>query len=310
MNFPTEIQGERIAAAVERDGICVAPRLLSPEMIDEIWREGEALWADPPPFAKFQPNITRPSFIANVVPARVTRHRGWDKVPTYNRIMNVPAIKAAADLYLGPGWGTTNFIYHRSVGTAEELFSLHFDVFDRRRSLKAYVYLTACDRENGAFRYIPRSHRIVRALFGLAERGEIPKALLEAENKLHDLLTLLDQHPSVADSPELAGCRDLLRRLEDAPDESYDYIVPGPAGTVVIFDPAGLHGGGKLHRGERYISRYHFVDSVYVFRNLPDQLSPAKRLLWQVGVRIPNAARRRVQSLRGAAMATPREDGL
>lgn len=45
----------------------------------------------------------------------------------------------------------------------------------------------------------------------------------------------------------------------------------GPKGTIVLFDPAGLHGSGKLN-APRSIFRAHLVERKYVLRHLPEQL--------------------------------------
>jgi hypothetical protein len=56
----------------------------------------------------------------------------------------------------------------------------------------------------------------------------------------------------------------------------------GAAGTVILFDPAGLHGSGRLIQGSRYIFRVHFVEASYVRRYLPDQLPWYQRPLARV----------------------------
>jgi len=264
-----------ITAAVEREGIYVLPEFLPTSDIAAIADEGRRLAEHRPPFTRAigETGSSTRSFFINVVPARVQRENGWSWVPSYDRVRSMPLVKDIADRYLGRNWGISNFIYHFAAEPSTELFHLHFDHFDSQRCFKVYIYLNAANRGNGAFRYIPRSHRLGRAIC------ETPEKNLKLENSLTRMLEVLDRYVDLSRDSELKECYELLRNIERNPEKSYDYVVAGGPGTVVLFDSVGIHGGGQLMSGERYIARYHFVDSGFLFRNLPDQLPPLKRQL-------------------------------
>jgi hypothetical protein len=264
-----------IAATLEREGIYVLPEFLPTSEVTAIAEEGHRLATERPPFARFigVQDPSERSFFVNVVPGRVQRENGWNHIPSYDRVRSMPLVKQIADQYLGPNWAISNVIYHLAAERLQELFHLHFDHFDGQKCFKVYIYLNAGNRTNGAFRYIPRSHRLGRAICNTPEKN------LKAENSMTRALEVLDRYVDLSHETELRECCELLREIERDPEKSYDYVVAGGPGTVVLFDSVGIHGGGQLEQGERYIARYHFVDSRYVFRNLSDQLPPLKRTL-------------------------------
>lgn len=278
MKQSDRIDPKHVLASIEREGICVLPDFLPASEVEAIAREGHELARDMPSFLKKHPRDRDASFMLNLIPARLTRHHGWGRVPSFERIKSLPVVRSTADGYLGTGWGTTNFIYNYSVAaTDDELFPLHIDVFEGLKGMKVYVYLNAGSRENGAFRYIPRSHRLARA--AAPKMAQVLGTHKVTENALSDVLKALDRHPDLIADPEMAEAHRLLQDLDRNPDKSYDYVVSGGPGTVVIFDTIGVHGGGRVYSGERYIARYHFVGPEFVFKNLPDQLPPVKRAL-------------------------------
>ncbi len=278
MNKSTAFDAGKVLEAVRREGICVLPEFLPSGEIEAIAAEGRSLLADMPPFVRRHEDPGADgSFLLNLIPVRLTRNAGWDRVPSVERIKSLPVVRETADGYLGRGWGMSSFIYNYSKApSADELFKLHFDVFQGNLCMKVYVYLNAGSRENGAFRYVPRTHLLARAALPKMYK---PGTKMVEENHLGDLLKTIEENPDLIADPQAHETFQLLQGLERNPEKSYEYVVAGGPGTVVIFDTAGIHGGGKIASGERYIARYHFVDAGFVFKNLPDQLPPVKRML-------------------------------
>ena len=49
------------------------------------------------------------------------------------------------------------------------------------------------------------------------------------------------------------------------------YAIGRKAGSLVLLDTIGIHGGVSVMRGERWIARFHLVDRKYRFWNHPEQ---------------------------------------
>ena len=78
------------------------------------------------------------------------------------KISNSNFLQSIVDKYLGSDFILTNFIYDYSEIMKNDIFPLHFDSFHGKKCIKAYFYLKDCNRENGAFRYIPGSHILTK----------------------------------------------------------------------------------------------------------------------------------------------------
>ena len=126
---------------------------------------------------------------------------------------------------------------YTSGPTKSELFPLHFDVFEARKCLKVYVYLTDGDRKNGAFRYVPRSHRL-----SYLALPWIPHNKHQGENALSNLLSAIDQHVDLKQEPELRECTALLHTL------------PGQLRKVIQLC-CGWSGGNGCHLRHHWNSR-------------------------------------------------------
>jgi len=107
------------------------------------------------------------------------------------------------------------------------------DHFDATHALKFLIYLQDTNEENGAFSYIPGSHK---------ENNRIRKDFLRFGNRLVDL-------------PNIAGDDQELKFTS----------IDAPAGSLIIFDTDGFHRGGIPKVGkERRIIR-----SRCIFANQP-----------------------------------------
>ena len=104
--------------------------------------------------------------------------------------------------------------------------------FDRMGTFKFFMYLTDCDKDSGAFSYVPNSY----------QKG---KELRQTEWK------------RTGDFGQIAN------RLEiDYPDLGFsnqDAVpIEGPAGTMFVFHSDVFHMGGSVKEGnERRVIRYH-----------------------------------------------------
>jgi hypothetical protein len=272
--------GEALSS-LNREGLFVVNDALDAQEVEAMAAEGRRLLAERPPFVTVPIQSPSLGFRLNLIPGRLDRHDGWNWVPSYGRVLGAPAVRAVSKGYLGRTWGVSNFIYDFSVAAdAGELFSLHYDDFDGCRCLKVYVYITDCDAGNGAFRYVPRTHRLAHWLIR-RDRGKLnvpsqPGSSHYTEYNLKTLMTAL----AAAELP--AALQEDYQHLRSRLDSLQDCVVAGRAGTLVFFDTAGIHGGGHHTGGDRYICRYHLVDRRYVLRHVPEQASPPTRFAWHL----------------------------
>ena len=104
--------------------------------------------------------------------------------------------------------------------------------FDRRPTFKFFMYLTDCDEDRGAFRYVPESYQLGK------------KLRIEAKNKTSDY-------------------GQMMNKLElDYPELGYSYSesipIESAAGTMFAFHSDVFHVGGRVSQGkERRVIRLH-----------------------------------------------------
>ena len=234
---------------ITRDGIEVLPHTLPPDRVADLKLEGQRLAMcrfdhTPYPDNIARAHVTENGWRINVTPSRVKRKDAGAQIRIARQV--VAGVTRIADSYLGPKWGVSSYIWDYSGPTKENQFPHHVDTFYGFKALKVYVFLTDCGALNGALEYAPGLHHNIRMLMKYPPKDSPPT--LEEDN-------------SFANVERLYGYR--LQRPSN---------LNGPAGTVVLFDPAGPHGSGPVRHGERYIFRAHLVERAYVLRHLPDQL--------------------------------------
>ena len=114
------------------------------------------------------------------------------------------------------------YVMKDQVGTRTHAHDLHFDVIPQ---LKFYFYLNDVTKENGAFEYVPGSHKWTKKI-----RSSWPEKI-----NFQD--------------------RAFTRRLPDKFGPSIP--LEAKAGTLVIFDTDTFHKAGTVSQGERFVARGH-----------------------------------------------------
>lgn len=136
------------------------------------------------------------------------------------------------------------FNFMKTVPTFDEIFVTHdyrvdqglaangFLHFDKRPTFKFFMYLTDCDEDSGAFRYVPKSYHI----------GE--KLRMESREKTSEY-------------------REMKNKLEiDYSELGYTFSdsipIEGLAGTMFAFHSDVFHMAGRILKGkERRVIRLH-----------------------------------------------------
>lgn len=117
--------------------------------------------------------------------------------------------------------------------------------------IKLMIYLSDVGTRNGPFSYVLSSHLVERPSLGefISEANDyagFSGTQLEARTKFASLPSYLRRKCAfgndVEDSNPISG--ELL---------SAEWLMTGPRGTLVIFDPKGFHRGGMVEEGERVV---------------------------------------------------------
>lgn len=249
---------KRILSSLEKSGIYKIPNFVSKRDLNLLKEEGLDLINKKYKFCRYSKlNNIDNTVLCNIVPSRIDKFQKWDKVKQINNQINSTFINSIAKKYLGQNYFISNFIYDYSEKKNEELFKLHFDDFKGFKCLKAYFYLEDCYKENGAFRFIPGSHNLVRKFMELVSKFN--------SNDLNEIVSCDNKSffNYLENNSEAKEIYLLLHKISNNINLSYNYCVEGKAGTLLLFDTAGIHGGVELTKGKRFISRIHFVQQEF-----------------------------------------------
>ncbi|MEG3618524.1 phytanoyl-CoA dioxygenase family protein [Magnetovibrio sp. PR-2] len=279
---------EQLVSTLNTKGIISFPGFFDTQIVEALKAQGRELMDADEPYLKYFRD--GPNCRIAAAPCNLDEHNAWDKLSASQKALESCGIDEIAKGFLGDGYGLAQMICDYSQPPHDgELFPLHFDNFDGQKCLKAFIYLTDCDKSNAAFRYVPYSQHIANAHVASVRKTTTTRR--DDDNALSELLDTKDQHLKefLAESPENRAMLEKLEFLASSPNDSYEYCVEGPAGTLVIFDTMGIHGGGKIESAERMVFRCHYVDSDYVFKHLSDQLPPLQAIASKVARRFRNA---------------------
>ena len=259
----------KITKIIQEEGIIVLKDFCNKDQLVALKDEMSYLHGIKPTFIKTNKNTKGNSFLLNINPAKVKFSKnGYPLTKEFRKLFNNYSIKEIASNYLGNGWGISNYIYHQASyqeHNKNELFELHHDNFQNCYCLKGFLYLEDCSIKNGAFRYIPKTHKLVRKFFEINKKKK-----LILNNNLKSLIDFINQNKFEWYSKNEKIINE-LKEIVDKPEKSLNYVVEGKAGTLILFDTNGIHGGVSVSEGYRKIARFHLVDRKYRFWNHPEQ---------------------------------------
>ena len=135
-----------------------------------------------------------------------------------------------------------------------------------RFTLKCFVYLNDIDSNNGAFAYLPKSHRLVVAIRECIYNRTLPfhetseveeiRAACSSPQVLSVVLKMISQQ----DIDDFLSTTEALISETEA---THEHDLTGRAGTLLIFDDRGLHRGGIPKSSNRSILRYNYLPTQY-----------------------------------------------
>jgi len=272
---------DRVVEHLDTRGMFLLRNLVSKELVESLKLEGQNLYRKSPKFVKdTRAGDLAGSYRINIVPSRVQKYDEYNQISSIKRVIDHPRVRGLVDTALRSKSGVSNYIYDYSTIDAEkekfgaDLFPLHYDWHEHRRCIKFYIYLNDIGVEQGAIRYIPYSHKLVRYLWR-NETSELQQ--IWDRGKEHDINSLENLLTTVSANVETnypnSETIKLLQSITNDKEKSYDFAITGNPGDVLVFDENGIHGGGPIINGHRYICRIHFVNRKFVNRRLPDQQS-------------------------------------
>lgn len=261
----TETDTETLLSTLRRDGFVTLENWITGDALTALKAEVEALESAPPAWARV-PDKDH-GFILHFAPMTARQHDRSGAVSHIAEAFNDPAFRNLCDGYLGGGWVFDRIILERDFPRPEAIAPWHVDHFPfAERCLKFFIYLSDTNADTGAFSYVPGWHNLVRAL-----SGELPD-FRARQDALHWYEQIVDAARTRSDRLKAQG-RDeeadgIDRTLEgvrghihsaDASDDRYS--IAARAGSVIVFDPAGLHRGGVVRQGGRLIVRSHCLEA-------------------------------------------------
>lgn len=296
-----EFDVDYVVEHLDTKGMFLLRNLISKELVEALKLESKNLYKKNPRFVTNKRADDRSgSYRINIVPIHVHKYDGYDLISSIKRVIDHPRIRDLADTALRSKSGVSNYIYDYSTieskkeKSGADLFPLHYDWRDYHQCIKLYIYLNDIDVEQGAIRYIPYSHHLVRYLWKNKRRelqqlwSEMDANKGQSPNSLESLLSAVSSEVET-NYPNSETIKILKSVISDK-EKSHNFAIAGNPGDVLVFDENGIHGGGPMISDHRHICRIHFVDRKYVNRRLPDQQSRAIRYL-------VSPLRRRIQSL-------------
>lgn len=152
------------------------------------------------------------------------------RFPVLSEMFSSPFMEEICKGYLGDSSIFNQFILAKHNFYDKREARINDPHFDAIRSLKFFLYLDDTDTSNGAFEYAPRTHHL--------NQEQVAEFRFKGGK--------------VKDTPNVA-----------LPHEAKQLMpIEVKAGTLLIFDTDGFHGGGYVHEGsERRVIRSHCYDS-------------------------------------------------
>jgi len=281
-NCGSSLRMQDILSAVSSDGVCVLENALPKgDMLalrDEIFalsalREG---WLNH--------HREKDGFLFSYSPL-VARKLGEDKKTVQlSAAFGAPHFVQIAQQYLGRMWYVDRIILDLSIARPEPITAWHADQFkNNERCLKFMIYLGDTTAKNGAFSYVPGSHRLMHHLSGRYSRDN---------RELHTIDDIRERAHGLGDSTTLDLLHGMEAHIRSAELSDDYYSVEAPAGTCVIFDANGVHRGGVISEGERLLTRSHckVLDYRAALTSFKDAANLAERF-WLRCISEPSTAR-------------------
>ncbi len=248
--FP-DVDLQTIEAVVRDQGICILEGFLASDQVRQISAELKRLHDEHAAWLRH--HQTASGYFMSCSPLRLKQEAA--RAPALVGALRTPLIPAMSARYLGPGWYLETVIADFKNPSGNPITNWHSDdpASLRGMCLKFMFYLCDISSDNGAFAFVPKSHRLIgRLAQAVGRHGETQEALYDYFDMRQTAL-------------KVGSFDDILKSTEfNAMDEAIvnagndAFSVEAPAGSVIVFDSCGVHRGGVPEHGSRSIFRAHF----------------------------------------------------
>ena len=258
-----EISEKKIVDKLNLNGIIILKNFCGQTNLQDIQTEFNSVLLETPEWAKIPSK--KIGKIIHFSPLVKFLKKDKKHCKTTSKIFKNRFINSLISKYLRKSYILDRIIYTKDEVNQNPITEWHTDHFPTRsKCLKLFLYLSDTDTSNGAFSYIPSIHQYQHTLNKKYNFEGRKKNLYKFEQIKRGLFELSKQFRKKGNTSESNLILKKLNLLTSHINEKekYDdfFSIPARAGTLIIFDPAGLHKGGIVSKGERYVMRSHFVE--------------------------------------------------
>lgn len=223
---------------LREQGIVTIANALRSELIEPVRRELTALGSGPG------------GRTASAYPLNLARHGRLSKLRMVAHVLGHETVRRARAELVPCGWTVSDVIGIESGPAPKPVTPWHADASKpaQQHRIKFYWYLNDVGAENGAFGYVPGSHKLTDHVRHATNAKIQNYDEFRAVWREHDL------------PPDLAALRTEIESHIVSNAESDDrYTVAAKAATLIVFDERGLHRGGIVSEGHRSVLRVSFM---------------------------------------------------
>jgi hypothetical protein len=242
-------RGEEIDHAIRRDGVCVIRGFVDAADLSALRAEAAGLPATREPWLVHHNSSS--GFFVSWAPVVVRKESREGRVSHIATAFAHPLVAQVCRRYLGAGWFRERVIVDRKDAGPEPITGWHADQFERRgRCLKFMIYLDGTGPDNGAFSYVPGSHRVIDTIVSHASQANLDNRAVHTYEEIQTIA-------GGAGGGVTRLLEEVSAHVRSSDDSDNFYSISAPAGSVVVFDANGIHRGGVVDQGHRFVIRCH-----------------------------------------------------